>query len=165
MSVAEVSPNHPRKMKKLSLSIFVLGALNASLWIWAPILMRLQARNVFERYGALESLELAVQVFQESMRFTYIAAGFIGAVMLLSAVLLYSRRMAGWHLWVTCLAVNAVGTMVDILRGGMSGGQSSAYSSSLPSRTAPFASTGAPHGRTGSALRRPHEHACKRQDA
>lgn len=109
-------------MKKLSLSIFVLGALNASLWIWAPILMRLQARNVFERYGALESLELAVQVFQESMRFTYIAAGFIGAVMLLSAVLLYSRRMAGWHLWVTCLAVNAVGAMVDILRGGMSGG-------------------------------------------
>lgn len=109
-------------MKQLSLSIFVFGTLNASLWIWAPILMRLQARNVFERYGAIDSLELAVQAFQESMRFTYIAAGFIGSVMLLSAALLYSRRMAGWHLWVTCLAVNAVGAMVDVLRGGTSGG-------------------------------------------
>ncbi|MFG6488167.1 hypothetical protein ACG04R_15890 [Roseateles sp. BYS78W] len=107
-------------MKRLAFFIGLFGALNAFLWAWAPSIARWQTRNVLERYGSLESLEIAMQVYQESMRFVFIEAGVVGAAMLLAAALIFQHRVLGWRLWLVCLAICVGSALVHAAVDGLS---------------------------------------------
>jgi uncharacterized membrane protein len=82
----------------------------------------MQTRNVLERFNSLDSLEIAMQVFQESMLVAYIQAGVIGLLMLLAATLICMHRVLGWHLWLVCLAVSVGGMAIAIALNGVSVG-------------------------------------------
>lgn len=84
--------------------------------------MRWQTRRVLERYGSLESLEAAMQVYQESMRHVYIEAGVSGGAMLVAAALMFRHRILGWRLWIACLAIPMGVTVVGVSVDGASAG-------------------------------------------
>jgi hypothetical protein len=107
-------------MKLLALSIGTLGLAQATLWLWAPKVARWQTTNVLERYQSSESLDVAMQVFHESMQYTFIEAGVVGALMLLSFILLLVRRRVGWSLWLVCLCLALVGAAISIASSGFS---------------------------------------------
>jgi len=100
-------------MKRLAVSIGVLGVSNATLWAWAPKVVRWQTQNALERYQATDALEIAMQVFRESMRSTYIEAGAVGTLMVIASVLLLIRRRSGWALWVACLSVAVLSMVIN----------------------------------------------------
>ena len=107
-------------MKRLAISIGVFGAVHATLWAWAPQIARLQMQSALERYQAIGSLETAMQVYQESMRSTYIEAGVIGGLMVLASALLLIRHRVGWALWVGCLSVALLSTLLNAFLTGLS---------------------------------------------
>ena len=109
-------------MNRFALSIGALGVFHASFLAWAPVVMRWQTRNVLERFNSLESLELAMQVFQESMKYAYIESTANGAVMLLATALMYRHRVLGWRLWIMCLTIAAGATIISISINGASVG-------------------------------------------
>jgi hypothetical protein len=109
-------------MNRFNLSICVLGAFHVSLWAWAPVVVRWQTRNALEHYNSIESLEIAMQVFQESMLHAYISAGVVGALMLLAAALIYKHRLLGWRLWIASLVVCVAGAVITISVNGASVG-------------------------------------------
>jgi len=109
-------------MKILALSIGALGLAHASLWVWAPKVARWQTQNVLERYQATDSLEVAMQVFQDSMRYTYIESAILGLLMLIAAALLLAHRRAGWNLWLICLGLAGIGSLITLVTMGGSVG-------------------------------------------
>ena len=109
-------------MKLLALSIGVLGAAQATLWAWAPQVVRWQTLNTLDRYQATETVDVAMRVFQESMWYTYIESGSVGAIMVLASALLLKRSRLGWNLWVLCLIVAVAGAVLTTAVSGVSVG-------------------------------------------
>jgi hypothetical protein len=109
-------------MKVLALSIGTLGLAQATLWLWAPTVALWQTRTALERYRSSESLDAVMQIYRESMQYTFIEAGVVGALMILSSVLLLARKRAGWNLWLACLCLTLVGATTSIASGGLSVG-------------------------------------------
>jgi hypothetical protein len=110
-------------MKLLFTSIGLLGFAQVTLWAWAPKVAHWQARNALQRYDASEqTLKVAAQVFQESMKYTYIEAGVVGALLVVSSVLLLRRLRIGWNLWLFCLGVICVSAVAQLVLGGLSAG-------------------------------------------
>ena len=107
-------------MKLLALSIGAFGAVQAFLWFWAPRVARWQMASALERYQASESLEVAMQTFRESMRSTFIEAGIVGGLMLLSCCLILAHKRMGWNLWLVCLCVASVGAIFSAVLSGFS---------------------------------------------
>jgi hypothetical protein len=109
-------------MKLLALSIFAFGTSQATLWLWAPKIARWHIRNALERYQSIESIDVAMQIFHESMQYTFIEAGVVGALMLFSSILLLQRKRAGWYLWLVCLCFALVGAAISLASNDLSTG-------------------------------------------
>ena len=109
-------------MKRLSIAIAALGAIHLSFWVWAPWIARWQARNLLARYDALDALEVAMEIFNESMQFAFLVAAILGALMLAASFLLHRRHPAGWGLWLVTLAISFVATILTVATVGPSGG-------------------------------------------
>ena len=70
----------------------------------------------------MQSLEAAMQVYQESMRSTYVEASLVGALMVIASALLLMRHRSGWVLWVGCLSVALLGALGNAFLYGLSVG-------------------------------------------
>lgn len=109
-------------MKFLALSIGLFGVAQATLWFWAPKVVRWQTHNALARYQAAESIDVVMQVFQESVQYTFIEAGVVGTLMLLCSVLVLAHKRSGWNLWLACLFLALVGAAFSGVSNGFSTG-------------------------------------------
>lgn len=120
MSTLSLLRNSPTRL--LALSIAALGAAQATSWIWAPKIALWQTAMTLERYQSIEYLDSAMQIYQESMRQTFIEAAVVGALMLISSILLIMRNRAGWSLWLACLCLALAGAALTLVSSGLSAG-------------------------------------------
>jgi len=109
-------------MKRLAIAIGVLGLLHLSFWLWAPWIASWQARVVLERFDSIESLGIAMEVFNDSMRVAFLVAAALGAFMLVASRLIYNGRASGWWLWLITLAVSLVVAVLSVVQVDASGG-------------------------------------------
>jgi hypothetical protein len=109
-------------MKRLSLLVGLLGMLHLTFWLWAPWIAQWQTTNLLKRYNSMESFDVAMGVFNESMHAPFIVAAALGALMLLASYLLYRSHPAGWLVWLASLAIGFTAAVHVIVQNGPSGG-------------------------------------------
>ena len=109
-------------MKRLSLFTFLLGLIHLSFWKWAPWIAEWQNRRILARYDSVESLGVAMQVFNESMQAGFLVAAALGVLMLIASLLIYKANRTGWWLWLATITVAAAIALLNMAQFGPSVG-------------------------------------------